>query len=139
MMNNRMGAAVTSSCLSGPGGSSIPTPTNTNMNPSMSPNMQPSPSHLNNPLGSPHQPGLGVKPGAQTPPANVLQVVKQVKIRDCLNVLTRLQLHHLCSRKKIILMVHRSYKFIVLGSGRSCETTSAACYRFWKSDTNWRW
>ncbi|XP_057659426.1 CREB-binding protein isoform X6 [Diorhabda carinulata] len=27
----------------------------------------------------PHQPGIGLKPGAQTPPANVLQVVKQVQ------------------------------------------------------------
>ena len=25
-----------------------------------------------------HQPGIGIKPGSQTPPANVLQVVKQV-------------------------------------------------------------
>lgn len=34
------------------------------------------------PLGgmqSPHQPGIGHKPGTQTPPANVLQVVKQVQ------------------------------------------------------------
>lgn len=28
----------------------------------------------------PHQPGMGMKPGTQTPPANVLQVVKQVGI-----------------------------------------------------------
>lgn len=28
--------------------------------------------------GPPHQPGIGLKPGSQTPPANVLQVVKQV-------------------------------------------------------------
>lgn len=34
-----------------------------------------------NPLGvtSPHQPGIGLKPGNQPPPANVLQVVKQVQ------------------------------------------------------------
>lgn len=78
MMNNRMG--VGSSVLSGPSSSSTmqAASSNASMNSSMSPNMQPSPSHLNNPLGSPHQPGLGVKPGAQTPPANVLQVVKQV-------------------------------------------------------------
>ncbi|CAG9863013.1 unnamed protein product [Phyllotreta striolata] len=30
-------------------------------------------------MQSPHQPGIGLKPGAQTPPANVLQVVKQVQ------------------------------------------------------------
>lgn len=30
-------------------------------------------------LPSPHQPGIGLKPGTQTPPANVLQVVKQVQ------------------------------------------------------------
>lgn len=31
-------------------------------------------------IPSPHQPGIGLKPGsAQTPPANVLQVVKQVQ------------------------------------------------------------
>lgn len=31
-------------------------------------------------IQSPHQPGIGLKPGnAQTPPANVLQVVKQVQ------------------------------------------------------------
>ncbi|VEN43169.1 unnamed protein product [Callosobruchus maculatus] len=30
-------------------------------------------------IQSPHQPGIGMKPGAQTPPANVLQVVKQVQ------------------------------------------------------------
>ena len=30
-------------------------------------------------LPSPHQPGIGFKPGTQTPPANVLQVVKQVQ------------------------------------------------------------
>lgn len=35
-------------------------------------------SHISN-MGSPHQPGIGLKPGTQTPPnANVLQVVKQV-------------------------------------------------------------
>lgn len=34
-------------------------------------------SHMGN-MGSPHQPGIGLKPGTQTPPANVLQVVKQV-------------------------------------------------------------
>lgn len=34
-----------------------------------------------NPAGiqSPHQSGLGLKPGTQTPPAHVLQVVKQVQ------------------------------------------------------------
>lgn len=31
--------------------------------------------------GPPHQPGIGLKPGTQTPPANVLQVVKQVHFR----------------------------------------------------------
>lgn len=30
-------------------------------------------------MQSPHQPGIGLKPGTQTPPANVLQVVKQVQ------------------------------------------------------------
>lgn len=30
--------------------------------------------------GPPHQPGIGLKPGTQTPPANVLQVVKQVHL-----------------------------------------------------------
>ncbi|XP_044255376.1 CREB-binding protein-like isoform X6 [Tribolium madens] len=30
-------------------------------------------------ITSPHQPGIGLKPGTQTPPANVLQVVKQVQ------------------------------------------------------------
>ncbi|KAJ8981154.1 hypothetical protein NQ317_013819 [Molorchus minor] len=37
---------------------------------------------LSNPamgIQSPHQPGIGLKPGTQTPPANVLQVVKQVQ------------------------------------------------------------
>ena len=29
-------------------------------------------------MGSPHPQGLGMKPTTQTPPANVLQVVKQV-------------------------------------------------------------
>lgn len=29
-------------------------------------------------MGSPHQTGIGLKPGTHTPPANVLQVVKQV-------------------------------------------------------------
>lgn len=82
MMNNRMGA--TSNVL--PGAASIQTSSNANMNPNMSPNMQPSPSPLSNPLGSPHQAGLGVKPGAQTPPANVLQVVKQVSDCMCTNV-----------------------------------------------------
>lgn len=33
---------------------------------------------MNN-LGSPLQPGMAMKPGAQTPPANVLQVVKEVQ------------------------------------------------------------
>lgn len=32
-----------------------------------------------NSLGSPLQPGMGLKPGTQTPPANVLQVVKEVQ------------------------------------------------------------
>lgn len=30
-------------------------------------------------MQSPHQPGIGLKPGTQTPPANVLQVVQQVQ------------------------------------------------------------
>lgn len=30
-------------------------------------------------IQSSHQPGIGLKPGTQTPPANVLQVVKQVQ------------------------------------------------------------
>ncbi|KAL3266918.1 hypothetical protein HHI36_011068 [Cryptolaemus montrouzieri] len=30
-------------------------------------------------LQTPHQPGVGLKPGTQTPPANVMQVVKQVQ------------------------------------------------------------
>lgn len=30
-------------------------------------------------MQSSHQPGIGMKPGTQTPPANVLQVVKQVQ------------------------------------------------------------
>lgn len=30
-------------------------------------------------LQAPHQPGVGLKPGTQTPPANVMQVVKQVQ------------------------------------------------------------
>jgi len=30
-------------------------------------------------LPTPHQPGIGLKPGTQTPPAHVLQVVKQVQ------------------------------------------------------------
>lgn len=30
-------------------------------------------------MQSPHQPGIGLKPSTQTPPANVLQVVKQVQ------------------------------------------------------------
>lgn len=30
-------------------------------------------------MQSPHQPGIGLKPNTQTPPANVLQVVKQVQ------------------------------------------------------------
>lgn len=34
--------------------------------------------NMNN-LGSPLQPGMAMKPGAQTPPANVLQVVKEVQ------------------------------------------------------------
>lgn len=34
--------------------------------------------NMNN-LGSPIQPGMAMKPGAQTPPANVLQVVKEVQ------------------------------------------------------------
>lgn len=87
-MNNRMGAASMSGgpVNAGPGVTSQAAAmqqasSSGNMNPSMSPSMQPSPSHLNNPLGSPHQPGgLGGKPGAQTPPANVLQVVKQVSL-----------------------------------------------------------
>lgn len=32
--------------------------------------------------GPPHQPGIGLKPGTQTPPANVLQVVKQVSVKQ---------------------------------------------------------
>lgn len=38
-------------------------------------------SHLSNmnSLGSPLQPGMGLKPGTQTPPAAVLQVVKEVQ------------------------------------------------------------
>lgn len=36
-------------------------------------------------LPSPHQPGIGLKPGTQTPPANVLQVVKQVIIINYYN------------------------------------------------------
>lgn len=31
-------------------------------------------------MGSPHQAGIGLKPGTHTPPANVLQVVKQVSL-----------------------------------------------------------
>jgi E1A/CREB-binding protein len=30
-------------------------------------------------LPTPHQPSIGLKPGTQPPPANVLQVVKQVQ------------------------------------------------------------
>lgn len=55
-------------------------PTNPNMNaPNLSP-AQPIPSPSMGNLGSPHQStNVGGKPGAQTPPANVLQVVKQVR------------------------------------------------------------
>lgn len=38
----------------------------------------PIPGNMNN-LGSPLQAGMGLKPGTQTPPANVLQVVKEVQ------------------------------------------------------------
>lgn len=38
--------------------------------------------------GPPHQPGIGLKPGTQTPPANVLQVVKQVSVKQTY-ILTR--------------------------------------------------
>lgn len=49
-----------------------------------------SPSSVSSPVSSmggmvsPHQ-GIGLKPGTQTPPANVLQVVKQVSISKCYN------------------------------------------------------
>lgn len=46
----------------------------------MSPSATPSPVSSMGGMGSPHQPGIGMKPGTQTPPANVLQVVKQVII-----------------------------------------------------------
>lgn len=56
-------------------------PAATNMNaPNLSP-AQPIPSPSMGNLGSPHQQtNVGGKPGAQTPPANVLQVVKQVRV-----------------------------------------------------------
>lgn len=46
----------------------------------MSPQSVASPVSSMSGMGSPHQPGIGLKPGTQTPPANVLQVVKQVSI-----------------------------------------------------------
>lgn len=47
---------------------------------SMSPSSVSSPVSSMGGMVSPHQ-GIGLKPGTQTPPANVLQVVKQVSIR----------------------------------------------------------
>lgn len=44
----------------------------------MSPSSVASPVSSMGGMVSPHQPGIGLKPGTQTPPANVLQVVKQV-------------------------------------------------------------
>lgn len=44
----------------------------------MSPSSVASPVSSIGGMVSPHQPGIGMKPGTQTPPANVLQVVKQV-------------------------------------------------------------
>ena len=48
---------------------------NANMNAGVA--MKPGMSPTN--LPSPHQSGIGLKPGTQTPPAHVLQVVKQVQ------------------------------------------------------------
>lgn len=44
----------------------------------ISPSAVPSPAQSIGGMGSPHPPGIGLKPGTQTPPANVLKVVKQV-------------------------------------------------------------
>lgn len=74
MMNTRMNTSsnVMSTNVAPMQGSTTPNNSSTNVSP-VHPNQSPIGS-----LGSPHQPGVGVKPGTQTPPANVLQVVKQV-------------------------------------------------------------
>lgn len=80
VMNTRAAAPTTSSNFPSSGNSGM---TNTqassggNGSGGMSPTATPSPVSQMGGMGSPHQ-GIGMKPGAQTPPANVLQVVRQV-------------------------------------------------------------
>lgn len=73
VMNNRV-VGSTSSISSVP---SLP-PSSVGSGGGMSPSATPSPVPSMSGMGSPHPPGIGIKAGNQTPPANVLQVVKQV-------------------------------------------------------------
>lgn len=72
-MNNRVGP--TASIPSAP---ALTSGGNGGNSGSMSPSAAPSPVSSMSGMGSPHTPGIGLKPGTQTPPASVLQVVKQV-------------------------------------------------------------
>lgn len=88
----------------------------------MSPSSVASPVSQIGGMNSPHQPGIGLKPGTQTPPANVLQVVKQVSY------------YHVycffCGDFSI-----KNFVFII-GARRSSSPTSSSWRWFWKGYTN---
>lgn len=83
MGNNTLGGNVSTSNIPGMNSgplSANPMGSNTSLASPVSAVSSPIPhmGNMNN-LGSPIQPGMAMKPGAQTPPANVLQVVKEVQ------------------------------------------------------------
>lgn len=88
----------------------------------MSPSSVASPVSQISGMNSPHQPGIGLKPGTQTPPANVLQVVKQVGL--------------LCLYFFPTFLCYNIVIFIK-GARRSGSPTSSSWWWFWKSYTNW--
>lgn len=66
-------------------------------------------------MGSPHQPGIPQKPGTQTPPANVLQVVKQVSLiyfQLLFVVLFRARVLNISNTLKLTLK-HKIHQFIL--------------------------
>lgn len=88
----------------------------------MSPSSVSSPGSMMGGMGSPHQPGIGLKPGTQTPPANVLQVVKQVIY---------------FAENQFEYLVFNSFRIILrLGSRRSCQTASSSWRWIWKGSTD---
>lgn len=75
-----------------------------------------------------HQPGIGLKPGTQTPPANVLQVVKQVRYLP-FPIIPNSTFFVNC------ILLSPFLRFIVSGTRRSREATGS----WLRESCSWRW